>query len=290
MVAQRLAVAPHLQYLPATIALLEPADALALEGYREWSSPAETAMRRLIAEDSDRPASACRLAQEALILAMTHSLPERLRRLALPNVFTDEYARCATRIVAAALEGKGWAGGMDDDRFRKDLALLALRMLPCVSHVVCRSGLPRRTLLRRINLRNGSTVRVLLALRGRLRPMLENHVHPDMLDRFDAHGRSTCYRLVAQLLRQRPQLMGLMGTSWYYDEAVGQVSPKLSYLRQVPADHGGIFLDAPNSADAIHSALARSQHRRALHEAGRYHPTNVTMVWPRRSLLASPFS
>jgi hypothetical protein len=128
-------------------------------------------------------------------------------------------------------------------------------------------------------------MRVLWALRGRTAPMLENHVHPDMLDRFDAQGRDACYGLVAQLLRQRPQLLGLLGTSWYYDPAVGRVSPHLAYLRDEPAGHGAIFLDAPTSEDSTRGALVRSRHRRAMHEAGRYTPRNETMIWPRQSVL-----
>jgi hypothetical protein len=224
------------------------------------------------------------------MLTMIERLPARMRRVPLPPAFASEYARCAARIVARICEERGWTEGSEDDRFRKDLALLTLRLVPCVSHVVCRSGLPRRTLLRVPNLVRGRSARVLLALRGRTSPMLENHVHPDMLDRFDAQGRAACYGLVAQLLRQRPQMLGLLGTSWYYDAAVGRISPHLAYLRDEPAGHGAIFLDAPTSTDSARGALARSRHRRALHEAGRYTPRNETMVWSRQSLLESPFA
>jgi hypothetical protein len=269
---------------------LEPTAALAVERYRDWPQPIEEALRRVTADDRRGPEAAVQPAQCALMLTMVERLPARLRRVPLPPGFGDEYARCAARINARISEGRGWTEGSDDDRFRKDLALLTLRLLPCVSHVVCRSGLPRRTLLRVPNLLRGRSARVLLAFRGRTSPMLENHVHPDMLDRFNTHGRAACYGLVAQLLRQRPQMLGLLGTSWYYDAAVGRISPHLAYLRDGPAGHGAIFLDAPTSADSVRGALARSRHRRALHEAGRYTPRNETMVWPRRNVLESPFA
>jgi hypothetical protein len=274
----------------ALIDRLEPAFALAMPGYREWPQPVEEALSRLTADDQRGSEAAGQPAQCALILTMVERLPERLRRVPLPPGFAFEYARCAERITTRMSEGLGWVEGSDDDRFRKDLALLTLRLLPCVSHVVCRSGLPRRTLLRGSNLLRGRSARVLWALRGRMAPMLENHVHPEMLDRFDARGRIACYGLVAQLLRQRPQLLGLMGTSWYYDSAIGRISPHLAYLREEPANHGATFLDAPASVDTIRGALARSRFRRALYEGGRYMPRNETMVWPSANLLASPFA
>jgi hypothetical protein len=127
----------------------------------------------------------------------------------------------------------------------------------------------------------------MLALSGRHQPMFENHVHPEMLDRFDEGGRRAGLGLVACLLRHRPEVLGLMGTSWFYDEAVGRLSPRLAYLREVPLRHGAIFLSAETTEDAAKSALSRSATRRQAAEEGRYRPRNVTLLWPRKSLLAS---
>jgi hypothetical protein len=95
---------------------------------------------------------------------------------------------------------------------------------------------------------------------------------------------------VALLLEHWGESRGLMGTSWYYDEAVASVSPRLAYLRQVPERYGAIFLDAGTGSDAIQSAISTSRHRRSLYEARVYKPRNATMVWCRRDILDSPFA
>jgi hypothetical protein len=159
-------------------------------------------------------------------------------------------------------------------------------MVPCVSHLVCRhSGVPRRKLLLPSNLLSGASARVVFALSGRLQPLMANHVHPEMVDRFNPTGRNACYRLIGALLSHWPDNAGLVGASWYYDRAVGGISPHLAYLRDVPAQHGALFLDAGAGAEAKANALVGSQRRRARIEDGSYKPRTVMMVWPRRALL-----
>lgn len=267
------------QELQAICAALTGSVAQRLDGYRQWPQTVEQRLQRWAA--ADPPA---RLGE--LLLALVASLPGRFEQSGLPPPFSAEYRRCTARITERIAARTPWQQGVDDDIFRKDLALLCLRLLPCVSHVVCRhSGVPRRTLLLPRNLLSGTSARLLVGLRGRLWPLLENHVHPEMLDRFDAAGREQCYRLVGALLAHWPDAVGLGGTSWYYDRAVGKISPKLDYLYRVPAAHGALFLDAGSSAEAAQGAGARSAHRRSLIERGLYRPRNVMMVWPREALL-----
>lgn len=266
-------------------ALLQTLSALAPlqdEGYRHWPAPIEGALAELCAGSGDGPSATPQL--HLLLLNLVASLPARLSASGLPRPVQHEYLDVAARIVDQASRDHRYTGA-GDDLFRKDLALLCLRLLPCRSHVVCRSGLPRRTLLRRHNLLGGNSLRVAWALSGRLGPLLENHVHPLMLDHFNAEGRQRCYQLVACLLQQAPYLGGLFGTSWYYDPSVGAISPRLAYLQQEPARFGALFIDAASNDDTVHDALQRSAARRLAFEQGRYRPRNVTMVWPRTRLL-----
>jgi len=256
-----------------------------LEGYRQWPQPVEDVLRQWAPPSMSDLVLQLRLNQ--LLLALVETLPDRLLRSGLPSRFAEEYRHSALRITQRIALARRWNDGVEDDVFRKDLALLCLRMVPCVSHLVCRnSGIPRSTLLLPRNLASGASVRVLLALRGRLRPLLANHVHPEMTDRFNPAGREACYRLVCALLRHWPDSEGLVGASWYYDRAVGDISPKLAYLRDVPAKHGALFLDADATAEATANAVSRSERRRTRVEDGTYKPRTVMMVWPRQALLA----
>jgi hypothetical protein len=186
-------------------------------------------------------------------------------------------------------KGQAWPEDWDDP-WRKDLAALSLRAVPAVSHLlVPGAGVPRAWLLHALLRQPAAALRVLGATRGRRAPFLENHVHPWMLGRFSPEGREACFRQVAQLLRLWPECQGLMGTSWYYDDALAAVSPKLAYLRQVPQAHGAVFWAHAPSAQAARDAALRSPVRRAAIERGAYRPRAVTMLWPRERLLASPW-
>jgi hypothetical protein len=268
----------------AVCAALIDSVAQGLEGYRQWPQPVEDMLRQWAPPSTSDLVLQLRLNQ--LLLALVETLPDRLLQSGLPGRFAEEYRHCALRITQRIAQARRWNDGVEDDIFRKDLALLCLRMVPCVSHVVCRnSGIPRSTLLLPRNLASGASLRVLLALRGRLRPLIANHVHPEMTDRFDPAGREACYRLVCALLEHWPDSEGLVGASWYYDRAVGDISPKLAYLRDVPARHGALFLDAGATDEATANAVSRSERRRARVEDGTYRPRTVMMVWPRRALL-----
>jgi hypothetical protein len=256
-----------------------------IEGYWQWPRPIEQLLAQWAPPgESDR---AIQQRLNLLMLALIETLPDRLQRSGLSSAFAAEYQRSGLRITQRIAQGRRWDRGLEDDIFRKDLALLCLRMLPCVSHVVCRySGVPRSTLLLPRNLATGASARVVFALRGRLWPLIANHVHPEMTDRFDPTGREACYRLICTLLRHWPDSAGLVGASWYYDRAAGDISPHLAYLRNVPAEHGALFLDVGATAEATANAVARSKQRRARFEDGTYKPRTVMMVWPRRALLA----
>jgi hypothetical protein len=227
-------------------------------------------------------------------LHLLDQLDQLERRLALndiPAALWPQYGKSIDRLLRQAAKPLHWKGGTDGDLFHKDLAIVLARLVPCASHVIYRSsGVPRRSLLRPRNLVDPNVWRMLVAEKGRLAPVLENHVHPGMLDEFNEAGRAACFRLVTVLLRHWGESHGLMGTSWYYDEAVASVSPRLAYLRRVPERYGAIFLDAETGEDAIQSAISASRHRRSLYEAGLYRPRNATMFWRRADMLASPFA
>jgi len=218
-----------------------------------------------------------------LLLYFIEQFETRFDSARLPKSFREQFQGVFVRIARQCAAGDLEASPISDP-FLKDLGIVRVRLIPCVSHLLYPwSGIPRRVILRQ---RIATLPRILihLARMGGLRPLVENHVHPSMLDRFDAEGREACYGLVGELLRARPGLRGLMGASWYYDPAVARFSPKLSYLHDVPARNGAMMLPAePEGSES--GALARSSHRRALYEAGTYQPYTYLMVWSRHELL-----
>ncbi len=233
------------------------------------------------------PAAAGRVA-DLLLLESSMSFAGRIDPSTLPAAVLPEFHKSIDRIVRRCLAEPARPLDLLDDVFLKDLAILRGVMVPCVSHLIFRhSGVPRRLLAQQPP---SSWPRLLrhfgLATRG-LAPFMENHVHPDMLQEFDAEGRERCYRLIAALLAHWPDSKGLIGSSWYYDARAGEISPHLRYLREVPARHGALFLRAGRDADVLRDATATSATRRRLFEQGAYRPERHFMTWARRDLLAA---
>lgn len=227
---------------------------------------------------------------QLLLLELISQFDRRFEQSLLPELFRQEFSRNFERMLTSMNAPPVGQMGIDlsNDIFLKDLGIVRLRLIPCVSHLVYRhSGIPRRVLLA---LRApGSLIRFgrIVWRSGGFRPYLENHVHPAMLDRFDRSGRQQCYRLVAQLLACWPDAKGLIGTSWYYDPVVGKASPRLAYLHDDPLDAGAQFFDMGVHPDATAGALSRSATRASLAQQGRYQPRNYLMIWSRADILSA---
>lgn len=80
-----------------------------------------------------------------------------------------------------------------------------------------------------------------------------------------------------------PSVRGMWGGSWFYDPALEEVSPRLSYLRKVPAENGAYVFYSNIDIDG--GALATSESRKKAYESGNYLPKSYSLMWPRRAML-----
>lgn len=174
----------------------------------------------------------------------------------------------------------------DADVFLKELGLATLRLYAGASSVIDpHSGVGRSLLWKGGPWRLPGRL-LLFARAGGFRPYFEVHVHKLYLDEFNEEGRNECYRCCADLYRLHPEVLGMIGGSWFYDPAVAGISPHLAYLRTVPESGGARVLFVSHDEQAWKNATATSEKRRALHAAGQYRPASWTLVWPRRDQLA----
>lgn len=235
---------------------------------------------------SGRSANAISALLDLVLLSFVEQFDERFDRAGLPEDLLPYYRENLDRMLVRAENSRAWATGPSQDVFIKDLGIVRMTMIPCASHLIFRtSGIPRSLLLRQ---KPWNAIRglafVSLQAHG-FAPFMENHVHTEMLQHFDAEGRETCYRLVAELLQRWPDNRGLMGLSWYYDPAVAEISPHLAYLRTVPNEHRALFLPAGTGEDVVRGATSTSARRRALYESGSYMPTRYLMAWAKQDIL-----
>ena len=175
---------------------------------------------------------------------------------------------------------------LEADVFLKELGLATLRLYAGASSVIDPHSGVGRSLLWKGGLHRLPGRLLLFARAGGFRPYFEVHVHKLYQEEFNEEGRNECYRCCAELYDLHPEVLGMIGGSWFYDPAVAGISPHLAYLRTVPESGGARVLFVSYDDQAVANATATSAKRRALHAAGAYRPASWTLVWARRDQLA----
>ena len=72
--------------------------------------------------------------------------------------------------------------------------------------------------------------------------------------------------------------------SWYYDPALENISPHLSYLKEIPLKNGARLFYVGSSKADIEMATKKSKTRKKFYDQGKYVPTRFLLVWPRNGL------
>jgi hypothetical protein len=200
----------------------------------------------------------------------------------LPARVAAQQSAQLLRIAADTDESAEWLD-TQHDLLHKELGLATMRLYAAAAQVVdFRCGIPRSIIvkagLRGIlpNLRN-------IARLGGFRPYFQVHTHDFMLDNFNEAGWNECYRCCAELYALHPDVLGMFGASWFYHPVLDTISPRLSYLRDVPLKGGAHLFFVEEGGAARANSLATSPTRRKLYEEGKYFPTTYMMVWGREA-------
>jgi hypothetical protein len=232
----------------------------------------------------DDPAARAELNRQLCGRLLERFVPA-LSGLVLPPAFIPLYEQQLARIAGVLRHQPDAYFVLSNDVFRKDLAILRGRLIPCGAEFFTPfSGLSRGLALKRGGLQLPSFLRVLLRAGGS-RPFLELHMHPQVTDRYNPSGWLETYTHLADILHLNPGFRGVQSTSWFLDPEMARVSPHLAYLRQVPQRAGAAFFYAGEDNPATSGAFATSEHRRELYRQGRYRPRLYTRIWPRARLL-----
>jgi hypothetical protein len=167
-----------------------------------------------------------------------------------------------------------------NDLFLKDYRFVTGLTVPCGAQVVdLWDGIGPKTAFK-LGLKHPS-----LFLRALRRPWFQIHTEGRYLAEFNDPGWRAFYKLAVDLLLLNKHIEGIVGTSWFYDPALSDVSPRLSYLRDYPLQHGAVSVRQGTTAFDIKSATATSESRRKLFEQGRYTPVCHTIIWPREAMI-----
>lgn len=117
------------------------------------------------------------------------------------------------------------------------------------------------------------------------KPWLEVHTESRELSDFNEAGWDRAWATAAEICKRRPQMAGILGSSWFYDPPLEQISPRLAYLRVNPLKHGAFLLHQGPGDIHTQRAATSSPTRAALIEKGEYTARSWIVAWPRAALI-----
>ena len=205
----------------------------------------------------------------------------------LPASIADQYGAALGYIVPSLIdEPDADYGNMSTSSFDRDLRIASGFSLPLGSQILDLRVWAPTSFWRNQGLATNLRCLAFIKLQlGGLGPLVRIHADSRNLANFNEAGRALCYERVAQLMLARPDIRGLIGTSWYLDPQIPRISPKLAYLSRVPLDHGAFLrIDGPGEMHT-RRAIERSPTRKRLYEEGSFKPVCATMIWPRKRLI-----
>ena len=117
------------------------------------------------------------------------------------------------------------------------------------------------------------------------KPWLEVHTESRELSDFNEAGWDRAWATAAEICKTRPGMAGMLGSSWFYDPPLEQISPRLAYLRVKPLKHGAFLLHQGPGEIHTQRAATSSPTRAAMIEKGEYTARSWIVAWPRAALI-----
>lgn len=285
--------APHRAAFEAVLDRLTPADRVRVESL--VSLAAERAAEAAPHWDFAAPAKAVDVllgpdgsdaVRRGLIAAWMLELPRRVEAMDLPASVTALYPGWIERIGAFLSAADG---PYDADHWSKDVRFSLTLSVPATRTQVIDLSSPLGIGQVFQHVRDGHGLKALgryLTTPSRKGPWLEVHTESRWLDDFNEDGWNRAWAVAADICRARLYLAGMIGSSWFYDPPLTDISPRLAHLRLNPLNGGAFMIH--QGPDEIHTvrAAAASPTRKALIESGDYVARSWLMVWPRRELIA----
>lgn len=117
------------------------------------------------------------------------------------------------------------------------------------------------------------------------KPWLEVHMDIRDLSDFNEAGWDRTWAVAADICKLRPEMAGMLGSTWFYDPPLEQISPRLAYLRLNPLKHGAFMVHQGPGEIHTQRASTASPTRAALIEKGEYTARSWTLAFPRAALI-----
>lgn len=264
-------------------ALKEEAAAAAEASAPHWDfdQPAHRAEEALRAAFGDALTDDHRRALVALwALEMPARVPAADLPLAVLELYPEWIQRLADFLTAAA-------DPYDRDFWAKDVRISLVLSVPGArtQMIDLSSPLGPGQVLRHAREGRGWSVIPAYAAAQAWKPWLEVHTESRELSDFNEAGWDRAWATAAEILKRRPHMAGMLGSSWFYDPPLEQISPRLAYLRLNPLKHGAFMVHQGPGEIHTMRASTSSPTRKALIEEGKYTARSWIVAWPRAALI-----
>lgn len=174
-----------------------------------------------------------------------------------------------------------------EEKFNKFMAISRLKMIPCGAQKVYAGSLPKKFLFQGDVFQFFKGIYLILKTGGR-KPFFK--MHTDSTDRhlmkeFNPDGLDAFFKRIEILMKRQTQIKGICGSSWFFDPALKEISPELSYIREISESYGASFFDLGSNKGIIKDATFMSPKRIKLYKQGEYIPNAFLMIITRKALL-----
>jgi hypothetical protein len=226
--------------------------------------------------------------RRALVATWALELPGRAKQARLPGEVMELYPYWLDKMAEFLTAATETGAAYDADHWAKDVRMALVLSVPGALTQTIDLSSPMGPGQVVKNGRDGhgwSQLVHYVRAQGWKKPWLEVHTESRQLADFNEAGWDRAWATAAAICKTRPELAGMIGSSWFYDPPLETISPRLAYLRLNPLK-GGAFIIHQGPAP-IHSerASASSPTRKALIDSGEYTPASWLVAWPRATLI-----
>ncbi len=222
--------------------------------------------------------------RRALVAIWALEMPARVPAAELPLAVLELYPEWIQRLADFLTAG---ADPYDRDFWAKDVRVSLVLSVPGArtQMIDLSSPMGPGQVLRHAREGWGWSVIPAYAAAQAWKPWLEVHTESRELSDFNEAGWDRAWATAAEILKRRPEMAGMLGSSWFYDPPLEQISPRLAYLRVNPLKHGAFMVHQGPGEIHTQRAATSSPTRAAMIEKGEYTARSWIVAWPRAALI-----
>ena len=222
--------------------------------------------------------------RRALIAVWALEMPARVPAADLPPAVLELYPEWIQRLADFLTAA---ADPYDRDYWAKDVRISLVLSVPGArtQMIDLSSPMGPGQVLRHAREGWGWSVIPAYAAAQAWKPWLEVHTESRELSDFNEAGWDRAWATAAEICKRRPEMAGMLGSSWFYDPPLEQISPRLAYLRVNPLKNGAFLLHQGPGEIHTQRAATSSPTRAALIEKGEYTARSWIVAWPRAALI-----